>query len=392
MHINPAMAATEAPPVMEARRWIEGVAFPAERPLLNLSQAAPVEPPPKALREAMAHAALHDDSAHLYGPVLGLPALRAEVAGQFSESYGGDIGRGNVAITAGCNQAFAAAMSTIAGAGDEVLLPTPWYFNHKMWLDMVGIDAVPIPPGPHLIPEPAVAETLITPETRAIVLVTPNNPTGVEYPSDTVSAFAALARAYGIALIVDETYRDFDARTGAPHRLFADPSWAETVVQLYSFSKAYRLTGHRVGAVIASAKRLAEIEKFLDTVAICPPQIGQSAALWGLRHLRQWLAGERAEILDRRAAISEAFEVLKGHGWALEGCGAYFAYVRHPFDEASDALAKRLVTDAGILCLPGTMFMPAGQGGSHLRIAFANVDRTGIAELGRRLAGVMPAS
>ncbi|KAI5933572.1 Kynurenine--oxoglutarate transaminase 1 [Manis javanica] len=80
--LNPAMAATFPPPVMEARRWIQGLSFPADRPLLNLSQAAPVEPPPADLRAALAEAALHDPQAHLYGPVLGLPALRAEIAAQ----------------------------------------------------------------------------------------------------------------------------------------------------------------------------------------------------------------------------------------------------------------------------------------------------------------------
>jgi len=391
MQVNPAMAATEAPPVMEARRWLDGAIFPEDRPLINVSQAAPVDPPPKALREALAEAALNDDSAHLYGPVLGLPDLRAEVARRFAEAYGGEIAPEQVAITAGCNQAFAAAMATIAGAGDEILLPTPWYFNHKMWLDMAGVEAVPLPPGPGLVPNPADAAARITARTRAIVLVTPNNPAGVEYPAETVAAFAELARAHGLALIVDETYRDFDARTGAPHALFADAAWDDTLIQLYSFSKAYRLTGHRVGAAIASRARLAEVEKFLDTVAICPPQLGQRAALWGMRNLTQWLGGERAEILDRRAAIAEAFAGLAPLGWAVEGCGAYFAYVRHPFDEPSDALAQRMVREAGVLCLPGTMFMPEGEGRQHLRIAFANVDRAGIAELAERLRGLMPA-
>ena len=391
MRVSPAMQATEAPPVMEARRWVEGVRFPPERPLINVSQAAPVEPPPRALREAIAEAALQDDTAHLYGPVLGLPELRAEVAARFAEVYRGVIAPDQVAITAGCNQAFAAAMATLAGAGDDVLLPTPWYFNHKMWLDMEGVRAVPVPPGPGLVPRPEDAAARITSRTRAIVLVTPNNPAGVEYPAETVHAFRDLARAHDLALIVDETYRDFDSRPEPPHALFADPGWDDTVIQLYSFSKAYRLTGHRVGAIVAAPKRLAEVEKFLDTVAICPPQLGQRAALWGMRHLRQWLAGERAEILDRRAAITEVFQGLASHGWQLEGVGAYFAYVRHPFDEPSDALARRLVQDAGVLCLPGTMFMPPGEGGAHLRLAFANVDRAGIGRLAARLAEVAPA-
>ena len=386
--LNPAMAGTDPPPVMEARRWLEGATFPPGRPFINVSQAAPVEPPPLALREALAEAALNDPAAHLYGPVLGLPALRAEIASQWSRAYGGRIEAGQVAITQGCNQAFTAVMSTLAGAGDEVILPTPWYFNHKMWLDMQGVRAVPLATGERMIPDADAAEALITPRTRAIALVSPNNPSGAEYPAEVLAAFMALARHHRIALIVDETYRDFDSRTGAPHALFADPDWADTLIHLYSFSKAYRLTGHRVGAAVAGTARLAEVEKFLDTVAICAGQLGQIAALWGMRNLSQWVAGERAEILVRRAAMQAGFADLPG--WRLLGCGAYFAYARHPFDMPSDVLARRLVAEAGVLMLPGTMFQPAGHGGDELRIAFANVDAAGIATLFDRLRAFRP--
>ena len=388
--LNPAMAATFTPPVMEARRWLTGVTFPPERPLINISQAAPVDIPPLGLRQALADAALNNPDAHLYGPVLGLTALRAEIAQQWSVAYAGQIQPEQVAITQGCNQAFCASIATLAGAGDEVILPTPWYFNHKMWLDMQGVKTVPLKAGPGLIPLAEDAAKLITDKTRAIVLVSPNNPGGVEYPAETLAAFRDLARARGLALIVDETYRDFDSRTGAPHDLFADPDWADTLIQLYSFSKAYRLTGHRVGAVVASQARLAEVEKFLDTVAICPSQLGQIGALWGMRNLGQWLAGERDEILARRKAMTEGFKSLPG--WKLLGCGAYFAYVEHPFDMASDALCKRLVAEASLLMLPGTMFQPEGSaaGRRQIRIAFANIDAQGIAEVIRRLAEFRP--
>ena len=383
--INPAMAATLAPPVMEARRWLTGVTFPPDRPLINVSQAAPVDSPPLGLRQALADAALNNPQAHLYGPVLGMDELRAEVAAQWSASYGGRVTPEQVAITQGCNQAFCAVMATLAGAGDEVILPTPWYFNHKMWLDMAGVTSVPLACGPGLIPSAADAARLITARSRALVLVSPNNPGGAEYPAATLMAFRDLARSHGLALIVDETYRDFDSRSGRPHDLFTDPDWADSFIQLYSFSKAYRLTGHRVGAVVASTERLAEVEKFLDTVAICPGQLGQIAALWGLQNLSQWLAGERAEILARRAAMRSGFAALSD--WKLLGCGAYFAYVEHPFPLASDALCKRLVSDAGLLMLPGTMFQPeaSADGRRQIRIAFANVDATGIAEMFRRL-------
>jgi len=380
-------SATFAPPVMEARRWLDGVTFPADRPLINVSQAAPVEPPPLAMRQAMAEFAVNDDSAHLYGPVLGNPDLRVELARQISSHYDASASAAQVAITSGCNQAFSAVISAITDQDDEVILPTPWYFNHKMWLDMNGVRAVDLSTGPDLLPDPDRARALITPRTRAISLVTPNNPGGVEYPAALVRAFYDVAREAGIHLLVDETYRDFDSRTGPPHELFAQPGWDDTLIHLYSFSKAYRLTGHRVGALVTSPALLAEVEKFLDSVAICPGQIGQFSALWGMRNLSQWLAGERSEILDRRAAIAAAMPALESKGWRLLGLGAYFAYVEHPFDIPSDELARRLVPEAGILLLPGTMFMPDHDpaGKRQLRIAFANLDRTGLEQLFVRL-------
>ncbi len=386
----PRTATTFAPPVMEARRWLQDVSHPADRPLINVSQAAPVDPPPAALRRAMADVALTNDEAHLYGPVLGLPDLRAELAAQTASHYAGTISPAQVCITSGCNQAFAAAIAMLCAEADEVILPTPWYFNHKMWLDMSGVTALALPTGADLLPDPDRAAALITPRTRAIALVTPNNPGGVEYPDNLVQAFFDLARSHGIALIVDETYRDFDSRSGPPHRLFQDPDWQDTLIHLYSFSKAYRLTGHRVGAMIASPARLAEVEKFLDTVAICPGQIGQHAALWGMQNLGQWLAGERAEILARRAAITFNMPKLSAQGWQMLGLGGYFAYLQHPFARSSADLAPELVRDAGILCLPGTMFCPAddSSGQGQLRIAFANLDAPGIGILFDRLAAL----
>jgi aspartate/methionine/tyrosine aminotransferase len=379
---------TFRPPIVEAKKWLDGVTFADDRPLINVSQAAPTEPPPLPLRRHIAELALNDDDVHLYGPVLGLPDLRAELAGQIAAIYGGAVAPDQVAITSGCNQAFTAAIAAITGQGDQVILPTPWYFNHKMALDMAGVAAVPLATGADMLPDPGAAAALITPATRAIVLVSPNNPAGVEYPADLVAGFRDLARARGLRLIIDETYRDFDSRARPPHTLFGDPDWDDTLIHLYSFSKAYRLTGHRVGALATSAALLGEIEKYLDTVAICPGQIGQHAALWGMRNLSGWLAGERREILDRRAAIAGGFGALADNGWSLLGLGAYFAYVEHPYEMTSEALARRLVREAGVLMLPATMFTPPGDttGARRLRIAFANIDRAGIAAMYHRLS------
>ena len=137
----PRTATTFAPPVMQARQWLADTPVPRGLDLINVSQAAPVDQPPAGLRQAIADAALSDPSAHLYGAVLGRDDLREEIAHRWSRAYGGRIGHAQVAITSGCNQAFCAAVAALCGEGDEVILPTPWYFNHKMWLDMAGVEA-----------------------------------------------------------------------------------------------------------------------------------------------------------------------------------------------------------------------------------------------------------
>jgi aspartate/methionine/tyrosine aminotransferase len=398
--INPNLARVFDPPIMEALRWVRETSFPANRPLLNLSQAAPVDPPPTALRQAMAEAALNDPDAHLYGPVLGDTPLREEIAERWSVTYGAPIDTPEVCITAGCNQAFCTAVATLCAPGDAIMLPVPWYFNHKMWLDMSGIEAVLIPCDEAMLPDLEAARAAMKPAVKGILTITPNNPTGAEYPAGLLDAFYTLARDNGACLIVDETYRDFHSADGAPHALFGHNDWREGLIHLYSFSKVFHLTGHRVGAIVTGARRLAQAEKFLDTVTICPARLGQIGALWGLRNLGNWVAAEREEILSRkRTLLTEFADHLPD--WKLRGAGAYFAYVEPPFDLPSNQIARMLVEQQSLLTLPGTMFAPpkvsgpsaAGRdwgGERQLRIAFANADMAGIAEMRRRLAAFHP--
>ena len=156
---------------------------------------------------------------------------------------------------------------------------------------------------------------------------------------------------------------------------------------LYSFSKTYRMTGHRVGALLTSKKNLIEIEKALDTFTVCPPQLGQYAANWGLENLEAWTADRRTEILQRAKHFSEKFQPLSAAGWSLRGCGAYFAFVEHPFEEGSNILAPLILRDQGILLMPGTMFYPKHNplGSRSFRIAFANIDKNKISTLLERL-------
>ena len=251
---NPWLAAVEPSPIGETKRWVLSRTFPADRPLIDLSQAVPGYPPAMELRRHLGELLL-DPTMHGYTPILGLPALRENYAAHLSSFYGAPITAGEVGITSGCNQAFCLALMSIAKAGDQVILPRPHYFNHDMWLRMQGVEPVSLDfrPGSGAVPNAEDAAKLIGPKTRAIVLISPNNPTGAVYPRDTIHAFYELAQQHGIALLLDETYKDFLPEGARPHELFSDPDWRGTLVHLYSFSKVFALTGYRVGGVTAGA-------------------------------------------------------------------------------------------------------------------------------------------
>lgn len=378
--LNPLVEAVEAPPIAEAQKW----AAEAREPILDTAQAVPAYPPAPALRRHLAEA-LENGGIHFYTDILGIPELREALARHMSVVYGGRIDAEQVGITAGCNQAFCMVAAALAAPGDEVVLPVPYYFNHKMWLDMQGIRARCLPSRASVgqIPDPEEAAGLIGPRTRAIVLVTPNNPTGAVYPPALIAGFRDLARARGIALIVDETYKDFLPDEAAPHALFRDPDWPDTLIQLYSFSKAYSLTGHRVGSVVGSPRLLAAVEKVADCVAICPPHPGQVAALFGLRRLDAWREDKRRLMAERLATLRQAF-ADDGLRYELVSSGAYFAYVRHPFDgERAVDVARRLARGHGVLSLPGSAFGPDQE--DSLRMAFANLEAERMPELVSRL-------
>jgi len=366
--VNRAVAAVRVAPIAEAQAWIPTAS--SQRRFINLCQAVPSYPPAAAMMEAIAAAAMRPDTG-FYTPVRGLPELRQALAD-------------DVAITAGCNQAFCAVLSALAGPGDNVLLPVPWYFNHQMWLDSQRIAIHPLPLAADTgWPDLEAAKALVDKDTRAIVLVTPNNPTGAVYGARHIARFYDLAKSHGVALVLDETYKDFRPVPSEPaHELFSDPNWRETLVQLYSFSKAFALTGYRVGSVIGGAELLAAVEKIVDCMAICAPHIAQQAALYGLRHLTGWKRDKAGQMEARLRALTEAF-ATPGLDYRLVSAGAYFAYVRHPFaGEPAESVARRLAGEHDMLVLPGSMFGPDQE--RYLRLAFANVDADLMPEMAER--------
>ena len=381
---NSAVATLSAPPVSVVLNWKSSYDG-ANGPLIDMSQAVPGYAAHPDILAALATAAADPELAR-YGPVEGDSAFRDAYADHVSQIYHTKIDRHEVQITSGCNQAFVATVLAIAGHGDRVLMMRPCYFNHESTLGMlgVGIDYVDCADDGGLLPDCAAIDAAIGPKTRAIALVSPNNPAGSVYPAPLLADIMALCKRRGVWLILDETYRDFlPLDRDVPHDLFAQDDWQSTLIQLYSFSKSYCLPGHRLGAIIAGRAVVAQLAKVIDNIQICAPRVAQHALTPMLASMTEWRQKNRERIAARAAVFRLAMDDLPG--WDLLSSGAYFGYVRHPFTGIeSRHVAETMASKAGVLVIPGAFF-GAGQDGA-LRFAFANAGRDVIAQLGQRLS------
>jgi aspartate/methionine/tyrosine aminotransferase len=367
MKFNPNVLDCAAAPIAEAWSWVTN---PQSENLIDMCQAVPAHLPPQSLRDYLGDAIKAGEGA-TYTDIRGIPPLREALAGNISERYQGSVTADDILITAGCNQAFCSVVDTLCEAGDEVIVPLPCYFNHQMWLTTRGV----VPRylsfnAETAMPDPGEASSLINERTRAILLVTPNNPSGAIYSHQCIDQFFELAREHGLALIMDETYRDFIDINQLPHRLFARPDWRETLVHLYSFSKVFSLTGFRTGAVAASQALLDQLKKIQDCTAICAPHAGQLAAVYGLQNLQAWKLEKSDELARRAIAIRQAFD-HPDLNYRLISAGAYFAYIEHPFEAPARDVVKRLIQQHEIISLPGSYFGRDQE--QFIRFAYANV-------------------
>lgn len=382
MVFSPHIRAVHFPPISEVKSWL------AARPdngleLIDLCQAVPDYAP---AAELTAHLAtlLNDPQTSRYSPDEGLPEVRESVCAYYGRKYCAIISPANLCLTIGASQAFWLAIVTLCRAGDEVVVQAPYYFDHAMALDILGIRGVyaPFDEADAGLPSPSVIESLITARTRAILLVTPSNPTGAITPPRVIEELFELARRRGIALILDETYNEFIPGGTRPHDLFVRPDWGDHFVQIASFGKTYALTGYRAGLLAASAQFIHQALKAQDSMAVCQPRLTQHAVRFGVEHLDGWVAANR-DMMTRRHDLFRSEFLRPGNPFQLAASGAFFAWVRHPWPELTGRqAARRLVDESALLCLPGEVFGPGLEG--YLRLAFGNIREEVIPEAVRR--------
>ncbi|KAI5124735.1 hypothetical protein M0805_005370 [Coniferiporia weirii] len=405
--LSHAVQNTASPPIPQAYKWAASYVATKEKPILDMSQGVPGIPPPTELLNALGKCAA-DPRTCGYCPVTGEPPLRSALVQEMKHIYGihSDLVSEDVALTAGANMAFTTAIMAVADAGDEVVLPVPWYFNHEMTLRMMGITPVPLQTIPQegFQPSPKRCAELISAKTKAIVLVTPNNPTGAIYPPSLIATFALLAKERGIALIMDETYRDF-IPDGVPHHLFAPPAlqsssvpladwtWRQHFIHIFSFSKSYCIPGHRLGAIVAPAEVLHQVKTVLDCIQICPPRHVQLALHPLLPKLRPFIRETSLSLVRRH----KLFKSLLPSTWKLGSQGGYYAFVKHPFKGISATdVSRRMAVEAGVVTLPAGFFMPSnyskGEGKEDadrwIRFSVANIDDAKVEKVCERLREV----
>jgi aspartate aminotransferase len=333
----------------------------------------PDVPTPKAVAEAF-HA--YNDEVLNYGPAQGFLDLRQAIAEYFC-SYGLNLEADNVIITVGGSEAVHFAFCVVADPGEEIIIPEPFYTNYNGFASYAALKIIPLTlraeEGYHLPPGPQI-EALITPKTRALVLCSPNNPTGTVYSQEELEEVVSLAKKYDLFLIADEVYKEF-IYDGLKHiSLLEFEEVKDRVIVADSISKRFSCCGARIGAVITRNEAVYQALLRFAQARLCPPTVEQRAALAAYRLGRSYFEPIREEYQKRRDILYEGLKKIPGvvlH----KPQGAFYINVKLPIDD-SDNFVRWLLTEfrfngETVMVAPGSGFYATeGRGKDEVRLAY----------------------
>lgn len=338
--------------------------------IINLGQALPGFPPPTAAIDAL-RCALDDPAAHVYSADAGLPELRRALARSLSALGASVDPDAEIIITAGGNQAFQLALTTLIDPGDEVILAAPYFLNHEMAVRSVS--AIPIEaPTAAARAFRATWDDIapwVTDRTRAVVLVSPSNPTGALVEPASLRRIAAECAARQLLLVVDETYLRLTYDTD-PHTAASLADWQSHVVIVGSFSKSLAITGWRCGYLLAHSRVIGEALKVQDCMVICAPVPVQRAVTAALDAEPEYSARWLPELRVRRDTLIERLRAISGAEVVTPG-GGFFVMVRFRATADSRVSAHRLIAEQHVVTIPGAFFGKTGEG--YLRISYGAV-------------------
>ncbi len=365
-------AAVQMPIIPTVAGWI------AETPgTISLGQGVVGYGPPASAMRAIPRF-LSRPGFHKYHPDAGLPGLRAAFEEKLRRENGIDAPFARrIIVTAGANQAFLNTVLCICDPGDEVVLLSPYYFNHHMAIALAGARPVPVATDDRYQPRLSAIAEAITPRTRAVVTVSPNNPTGAVYPEDTLRAVNRLCAERGIYHISDEAYEYF-TYDGAAHFSPASGGNGAHTISLFSLSKSHGMASWRIGFLAAPEPLYDDLLKIQDTNAICAPAIAQCVGLAALREGRAWcasrirpIAAVRRKVFARLASVPELLSVPPSRG-------AFYFFVKVRTAVPALRVAERLVREHKVAVIPGETF---GAGtGCYLRIGYGSMSGKTAAE------------
>lgn len=354
---------------------------------ISLGQGMVAYGPPREALDALA-GVTDDPKTHQYGAVEGTSALRQALAAKLRTENGIAIDDSTrVVVTAGGNMAFFNAVLAVADVGDEILLMTPYYFNHEMAIEMAGCRAVLVETDDqYQLRVDAIAKA-ITPRTRAVVTVSPNNPTGAVYPEKALREVNELCRSKGVWHIHDEAYEYFTYGDVRPFSPGSIPGAAAHTISLYSFSKAYGFAGWRIGYMTIPTSLEEAVRKIQDTNLICPTMIAQAAALGALKAGASHCKAKLRGMAEVREVARKAFAEISSFCVAPVTDGAFYFFLRLDSPLAPLALVERLVKEFKVAAIPGTAF--GIEKGCSLRVAFGALETATAAEgIGRLVRGL----
>ena len=336
--------------------------------------------------------ALDEGHTH-YGPDRGHPELRQAIAEKIQKEYGATYNPDEeLLVTAGGQAALHVAVMALANPGDEIIVLLPHYPPYLGNAHLAGAKAVfvKLKSEEGFIPDPAEIEKVITPKSKILIVLTPNNPTGSVYPKETLNAILELAIEHNITLISDEVYEHlvFD---GVRHEsLLSLPDAKDHVVQVNSFSKTYAMTGLRVGYLAASSDKLIHFLKYHHTINISANVPSQMACITALNGPQDCVEEMRQAYLERRDLLVEGLNDIPGiHCESPKGTFFAFADIRE-LGVPSLEFAQYLVKEAGVVLTNGSGFDYEG----FIRLSYA-VDTETIREAMDRMkkaVAEMPAS
>jgi aspartate/methionine/tyrosine aminotransferase len=356
--------------------------------VISLGQGLPGFDPP-ATAVAAFRAALGDASSHVYSADAGTPDLREALAESLAALGAAVDPHREIIITAGGNQALQLALTTLIDAGDEVVLLSPFFLNHEMAVQAVGgvpVEA-PVPVSRSFVPAWEDVLPALTPRTRAVVLVTPSNPTGAVTPPHEIDRIVRECAARDLIVFIDETYLRF-TYDAEPYTALALARWRDNVIVIGSFSKQFAITGWRCGYMIGNAEAVGEALKIQDVMVICAPVPVQRAVTTVLReepdYARRWLP----ELKQRRDLLMDRLAELPGVT-PVPPSGAFFVMAHLDGVRDSRAAALALIDSQQVVTIPGAFFGRAGEG--YLRLSYGAASLERLAAACGRLADFLSA-